>query len=72
MAGRPEFLSVLGRVRFSLSNGNFPSLNFKPLQVKCFESVLKGQNIILRFHCHAINTAQKNTSETVQWKKPRK
>ena len=27
---------------------------------------------ILRFHCHAINTAQKNTFETVQWKKPRK
>ena len=46
MAGRPEFLSVLGRVRFSLSNGNFPSLNFKPLQVKCFESILKGQDII--------------------------
>ena len=46
MAGRPEFLSVLGRVRFSLSNGNFPSLNFKPLQVKCFESILKGQDVI--------------------------
>ena len=46
MAGRPEFLSVLGWVRFSLSNGNFPSLNFKPLQVKCFESILKGQDII--------------------------
>ena len=31
------------------------------------------QNIsILRFHCHAINTSQKNTFETVQWKKPRK
>ena len=27
---------------------------------------------ILRFHCHAINTAQKNKWETVQWKKPRK
>ena len=27
---------------------------------------------ILRFHCHSINTTQKNTSETVQWKKPRK
>ena len=35
MAGRPEFLSMLRRVRFSLSNGNFPSLNFKPLQVRC-------------------------------------
>ena len=24
---------------------------------------------ILRFHCHALNTAQKNKLETVQWKK---
>ena len=46
MAGRPEFLSVLRRVGFSLSNGNFPSLNFKPLQVKCFESILQGQDVI--------------------------
>ena len=48
MAGRPEFLSVLRRVGFSLrtlSNCNFPSLNFKPLQVKCFESILKGQDV---------------------------
>ena len=45
---RPEFLSVLRRVAFSLRtliNGNFPSLNFKPLQVKCFESILKGQDV---------------------------
>ena len=27
---------------------------------------------ILHFHCHALNTAQKNKLETVQWKKPRK
>ena len=46
MAGRPKFLSVLRRVGFSLSNGNFPSLNFKPLQVKCFESILQGQDVI--------------------------
>ena len=46
MAGRPEFLSVLHRVGFSLSNGNFPSLNFNPLQVKCFESILNGQDVI--------------------------
>ena len=36
MAGRPEFLSVLRRVGFSLSNGNVPSLNFKPLRSKVF------------------------------------
>ena len=46
MAGRPEFLPVPRRVGFSLSNGNFPSLNSKPLQVKSFESVLKGQDVI--------------------------
>ena len=61
MAGRTEFLSVLRRVGFSRSNGNFPSLNFKPPQVKCFESILKGQDVIgvlptgsgksMRFHC---------------------
>ena len=48
MAGRPEFLSVLRRVRFSLSNGNFPSLNFKPLQVKCFESISWKARILLK------------------------
>ena len=31
----------------------------------------RAKNLIDRFHCHAINTAQKNTSETVQWKTPR-
>ena len=46
MAGTPELLSVLRQVGISLSNGNFPSLNFKPLQVKCFESILKGQDVI--------------------------
>ena len=46
MAGRSEFLSVLRRVGFSLSNDHFPSLNSKPLQVKCFESILKGQDVI--------------------------
>ena len=46
MAGTLEFLSVLRRVGFSLSNGNFSSLNFKPLEVKCFESILKGQGVV--------------------------
>ena len=46
MAGTPEFLSVLRRVGLSLSNGNFPSLNFKPFKVECFESILKGQDVI--------------------------
>ena len=46
MAGTREFLSVLRRVGISLSNGKLQSLNFKPLQVKCFESILKGQDVI--------------------------
>ena len=37
----------------------------KRIVTTCFTS-------ILRFHCHAINTTQKNKLETVQWKKPRK
>ena len=31
----------------------------------------RAKNLIDRFHCHAINTAQKNKSETVQWKTSR-
>ena len=27
------------------------------------------QALVNRFHCHAINTAQKNKLETIQWKK---
>ena len=36
-SSEPKFLSVLRRVGFSLNNGNFPSLNLKPLQMKCFD-----------------------------------
>ena len=45
-SSEPKFLSVLRRVGFSLNNGNFPSLNLKPLQMKCFEYMLKGQDVI--------------------------
>lgn len=38
-ANSPEYLSVLSQVEFALSKGNFPSLNFKPLQLKCLEYV---------------------------------
>ena len=31
---------------FSLNNGNFPPLNFKPLEMKCFEYILNGQDVI--------------------------
>ena len=42
----PEYLSVLRRVGFSFNNGNFPSVSLKPLQMKCFEYILKGQDVI--------------------------
>ena len=45
-SSEPKFLSVLRRVGFSLNNRNFPPLNLKPLQMKCFEYMLKGQDVI--------------------------
>ena len=42
-SSEPDFLSVLRRVGCSLKNGNIPSLNLKPLQMKCFEYMLKVQ-----------------------------
>ena len=45
-SSKPKFLSVLRRVEFSLNNGNFPSLNLKTLQMKCFEYMLEGQDVI--------------------------
>ena len=45
LSSEPKFLSVLRRVGFSLNNGNFPPLNLKPLQWKCFEYILKGQDV---------------------------
>ena len=44
-SSKPKFLSVLRRVEFSLNNGNFPSLNLKHLQMKCFEYMLEGQDV---------------------------
>ena len=45
-SSEPKYLPVFRRVRFSINNGNFPLLNLKPLQVKCFEYLLKGQDVI--------------------------
>ena len=36
------------------------------------EQRIRETDAILRFHCHAINTAQKDKLETVQWKKKKK
>ena len=49
----------------------FLSLALFSLGLRVLYRIIANQ-CILRFHCHAINTVQKNTSETVQWKKPRK
>ena len=54
-------------VRFVISH---KYLGLKEKKVKIRVDI--GLSLILRFHCHAINTAPKNTFETVQWKKPRK
>ena len=45
-SSEPKFSSVFRRVRFSINNSNYPSLNLKPLQMKCFEYMLKGQDVI--------------------------
>ena len=45
-SSEPEYLLGFRRVRFSLNSGNFPSLNLKPLQMKCFEYILKGKDVI--------------------------
>ena len=42
----PENFNVLQRLQISLNNGNFPSINLKPLQVKCLEYMLKGRDVI--------------------------
>jgi ATP-dependent DNA helicase RecQ len=33
-------------VQFAINKGNFPSLNFKLLQLQCLEYMLKGQDVI--------------------------
>ena len=39
-------ISVLSRLGSALNRCNFPSFCLKPLQVKCFECLLRGQDII--------------------------
>ena len=51
---------------------SFSSASFSKLPNLQLVFNLEQAHGILHFHCHAINTAQKNKLETVQWKKPRK
>ena len=41
-----EKLSVLSRLGYAFNRCNFPSFCLKPLQVKCFEYLLKGKDIV--------------------------
>ena len=41
-----EKLSVLSRVGNAFNRCNFPSFYLKPLQVKCFEYLLKDKDIV--------------------------
>ena len=60
-SSEPKLLPVLRRVGFSWNNGNFPSLNFKPLQMKCFEYMLKDQDVIGVFR-KSMNALSPSTS----------
>ena len=44
MAESRDNLSVISRLGLALNQCNFPSFCLKPLQVKCFEYVLNGDN----------------------------
>ena len=46
MAESREKLSVLSQLGLALNRYNFPSFCLKPLQVKCFEYLLKGQDVV--------------------------
>ena len=46
MAETLSAISVLSRLGSAFNRCNFPSFCLKPLQVKCFECLLKGQDII--------------------------
>lgn len=42
-----EKLSVLSRLGYAFNRCNFPSFCLKPLQVKCFDYLLKGKDIVV-------------------------
>ena len=46
MAESRENLSVISRLGLALNRCNFPSFCLKPLQVKCFEYLLNGYDVI--------------------------
>lgn len=46
MADSSEKFTVLHRLGLALNSGNFPPFCLKPLQVKCFDYMLKGHDVI--------------------------
>ena len=70
-SSEPHFLSVLRPLGISLNNGNFLSLNFKPLQMNVLDIImLRGQDVIGGFFHESIKLGYKeflvvrNTSVT--------
>ena len=43
---RVDNFYVLRRIQIALNMGDFPPINFKPLQVKCLEYLLQGKDVI--------------------------
>ena len=46
MAVSSDTFGVLHRLGIALNSGNFPSFCLKPLQVKCFDNILKGYDVV--------------------------
>ena len=46
MAVSSDTFGVLRRLGIALNSGNFPSFGLKPLQVKCFDYILKGYDVV--------------------------
>ena len=45
MAGSSDLFGVLCRLGIAFNSGNFPSVCLRPLQVNCFDYILKGYDV---------------------------
>ena len=46
MAASSDTFGVLRRLGIAFNSGSFPSFCLKPLQVKCFDYILKGYDVV--------------------------
>ena len=46
MAGSSDLFGVLRRLGIAFNSGNFPPFCLRPLQVKCFDYILKGYDVV--------------------------